>query len=89
MKLLFKDSGLDRLKASVQFCAECQKPQVHYVAAGGWPICHACGYNPDLMLLGEQELPAPSLTLLSRPAPARPFEAGFSLAEAQRARRAM
>ena len=55
MKLLFKDSGLDRLKASVQFCAECRKPQVHYVAAGGWPICHACGYNRELVQFCEQE----------------------------------
>jgi hypothetical protein len=51
MKPLLKDSGLDGLKASIRFCADCGKPTVHYRTPDGWPICYACGYNPDLMKL--------------------------------------
>jgi len=56
MKLLVKDSGLHGLKASIGYCAECEKPQVHYTTANGWPICHVCGYNAELdQLYGEDQ----------------------------------
>jgi hypothetical protein len=55
MKLLLKDSGLAGLKGSIQYCADCQKPTVHYRTPNGWPICHACGYNADLMRLCAEE----------------------------------
>jgi hypothetical protein len=57
MKLLVKDSGLHGLKASIGYCAECQKPQVHYTTANGWPICHVCGYNAELDQLFEDDMP--------------------------------
>lgn len=57
MKLLVKDSGLHGLKASIGYCTECQKPQVHYTTTNGWPICHACGYNAELDRLFEDDLP--------------------------------
>jgi hypothetical protein len=55
MTLLLKDSGLDGLKASIQYCADCGKPTVHYRVPEGWPICYACGYNADLMKLCEND----------------------------------
>jgi hypothetical protein len=57
MKLLVKDSGLHGLKASIDFCVECQKPQVHYTTTNGWPVCHVCGYNAELAQLFEDDLP--------------------------------
>ena len=48
MNTLVKDSGLHGLKASIGYCEECQKPQVHYTATNGWPVCHVCGYNATL-----------------------------------------
>lgn len=55
MNLLVKDSGLHGLKASIGYCEECQKPQVHYTTANGWPICHVCGYNSALEQLFADE----------------------------------
>ena len=55
MKLLLKDANLDGLKGSIQYCADCRKPSVHYRTTNGWPICGMCGYNPDLALFCEQE----------------------------------
>lgn len=43
-----RDSGLDGMKASVEYCPECRKQTVHYTSRGGWPICHACGYNEEM-----------------------------------------
>lgn len=65
-----KDSGLHNLKASVQYCGECRKPQVHYTASAGCPICHACGYSPALDALGDEDLPArrPQLRVVYRAA---------------------
>ena len=57
MQHLVKDSGLNNLKATIQYCRECQKPQVHYAAAAGCAVCHACGYSPVLEQLIEEELP--------------------------------
>jgi hypothetical protein len=57
MKLLVKDSGLHGLKASIDCCVECQKPQVHYTTTNGWPVCHVCGYNAELEQLFEDERP--------------------------------
>lgn len=54
MATLMKDSGLSGLKGTVQFCADCGKPTVHYHAPGGWPICNACGYNADLIALAQE-----------------------------------
>lgn len=55
MKHLLKDSNLNGLKATMHYCAECRKLQVHLVAADGWPVCHACGYNAELAaLLGDE-----------------------------------
>ena len=48
MNTLVKDSGLHGLKASIGYCEECQKPQVHYTTTTGWPVCHVCGYNATL-----------------------------------------
>ncbi|HMO58633.1 MAG TPA: hypothetical protein PKA05_12485 [Roseiflexaceae bacterium] len=48
MVSLLKESGLDGLKGSIQYCADCGKPTVHYRVHQGWPICHACGYNQEL-----------------------------------------
>jgi ribosomal protein L37AE/L43A len=53
MMTRLRDSGLDGLKASVQHCPECRKQTVHYSAPGGWPICHACGYNAELEKIAE------------------------------------
>jgi hypothetical protein len=58
MKLLVKDSGLNTLKASVQYCGECEKPQIHYAAEHGWAVCHVCGYSAGLDQLIEDELPS-------------------------------
>jgi hypothetical protein len=55
MTLLLKDSGLDGVKGTIQYCADCGKPTVHYRAPGGWPICSTCGYNADLMKLYETD----------------------------------
>ncbi len=55
MKLLLKDSGLAGLKGSIQYCDDCQKPTAHYRTPNGWPICHICGYNADLMRLCAEE----------------------------------
>ena len=55
MKLLVKDSGLHGLKASIDYCVECQKPQVHYSTTQGWPVCHVCGYNAQLEQLCEDD----------------------------------
>jgi hypothetical protein len=55
MKLLLKDASLDGLKGSIQYCADCRKPSVHYRTTNGWPICGMCGYNPDLARFCEQE----------------------------------
>lgn len=55
MKPLLKDAGLDGLKGSIQYCADCQKPSIHYRTTNGWPICGICGYNPDLARFCEQE----------------------------------
>ena len=75
MTLLLKDSGLGGLKGTVQYCADCGKPTVHYRAPGGWPICSTCGYNAELMKLYEadyQDRPgyssAPSVRISSRSA---------------------
>ena len=57
MKHLVKDSGLHGLKASIGYCEECQKPQVHYTTTNGWPICHVCGYNATLDQLFEDDQP--------------------------------
>jgi hypothetical protein len=57
MKLLVKDSGLHGLKASIDYCAECEKPQVHYTTTHGWPVCHVCGYNAQLEQLCEDDPP--------------------------------
>lgn len=46
-----KDSGLHGLKGSVQYCGECDRQTVHYRTPDGWPICHACGYNENLVQL--------------------------------------
>ena len=56
MNLLVKDSGLHGLKASIGYCNDCQKPQVHYTTTNGWPICHVCGYNATLDQLFADEL---------------------------------
>ncbi|NWG19551.1 MAG: hypothetical protein HXY39_04410 [Chloroflexi bacterium] len=48
MMTLMKDSGLNGLKGSVQYCPDCGRPTVHYRVPGGLPICNACGYNADL-----------------------------------------
>jgi hypothetical protein len=55
MKLLLKDSGLEGLKGSIQYCADCQKPRIHYRTSDGWPICGMCGYNADLIRLCAEE----------------------------------
>jgi hypothetical protein len=55
MKLLLKDASLDGLKGSIQYCADCRKPSIHYRTTNGWPICGMCGYNPDLARFCEQE----------------------------------
>jgi len=55
MKLLLKDASLDGLKGSIQYCADCRKPSVHYRTTNGWPICGMCGYNLDLARFCEQE----------------------------------
>ncbi len=55
MKHLLKDSNLNGLKATMHYCPECRKLQVHLVAADGWPICHACGYNAELATLLADE----------------------------------
>ncbi len=57
MNHLVKDSGLNNLKASVQRCDECAKPQVHYSAVAGCPVCHVCGYSPVLAQLADDEMP--------------------------------
>jgi hypothetical protein len=57
MNHFVKDSGLNNLKATIQFCGECAKPQVHYSATNGCAICHACGYSPALEQLIEEDLP--------------------------------
>ena len=57
MKLLVNYSGLHSLKASIGYCAECQKPQVHYTTSNGWPVCHECGYNAELERLFAEDLP--------------------------------
>ena len=56
MNTLVKDSGLHGLKASIGYCAECQKPQVHYTTTNGWPVCHVCGYNATLDQLCADDL---------------------------------
>lgn len=73
MKHLLKDSNLEGLKGTMHYCAECRKLQVHLVAADGWPICHACGYNADLAaLLADEPLyaqvasPAAKITSVAR-----------------------
>jgi ribosomal protein L37AE/L43A len=53
MMAKLSDSGLDGLKATMRYCPECQKSTVHYSAQGGWPVCHACGYNAELEKLAE------------------------------------
>ncbi len=53
MRRLFKDSGLDGLKGSVQYCADCGQPTVHYRASEGWPVCGSCGYNADVVAMAE------------------------------------
>jgi ribosomal protein L37AE/L43A len=53
MMARLRDSGLDGMKASVEYCPECRKQTVHYTARGGWPICHACGYNAEMEKLTE------------------------------------
>ena len=57
MKLFVKDSGLNNLKATIQYCGECEKPQIHYAVAEGCAVCHACGYSPALEQLIEDDLP--------------------------------
>jgi len=57
MKLLVKNSGLNNLKASVQYCGECEKPQIHYAADHGWAVCHICGYSAGLEQLADEDLP--------------------------------
>jgi len=54
MAALFKDSGLEGLKGSIQYCADCGKPTIHYRAQHGWAICYACGFNPDLERLAAE-----------------------------------
>jgi ribosomal protein L37AE/L43A len=53
MMARLRDSGLDGLKAEMHYCQECRKTTVHYKAPGGWPICHACGYNAELEKLAD------------------------------------
>ena len=43
MALLLKDCGLEGFKGSVQRCAECRRPTVHFRRPGGWPVCGVCG----------------------------------------------
>lgn len=47
----FKDSGLDGLKGSIQYCPDCRRSTAHYRTPDGWPICYACGYNAHLVQL--------------------------------------
>lgn len=70
MHTFVKDSGLHNLKASVQYCGECCKPQVHYTAGAGCAVCHTCGYSPALELLDDENLPArrPQLRVVYRAA---------------------
>lgn len=70
MKLLVKDSGLNNLKASIQYCDECAKPQVHYSAGAGCAVCHACGYSSALAQLLEDDVPVrqPRLRIVGRAA---------------------
>lgn len=56
MKLLVKDSGLNNLKASIQYCGECEKPQIHYTADHGWAVCNLCGYSAGLEQLADEEV---------------------------------
>ncbi len=71
MNVLLKHSGLNGLKGSIQFCADCQKPSLHYRLANGWPVCHACGYNPMLMKLVDHDQPCESAEPLASNRPAR------------------
>jgi ribosomal protein L37AE/L43A len=53
MMTRLRDTGLNGMKASVEYCKECRKQTVHYTATGGWPVCHACGYNAELEKLSS------------------------------------
>lgn len=65
MVIRLKDSGLDGLKGSVQYCPDCGRPTVHYRIPGGLSICNACGYNAELAAdCAQQQEPARQPTRL-------------------------
>jgi hypothetical protein len=39
------DSGLENLKASIDYCDDCDSNTVHLSVPEGVAVCHQCGYN--------------------------------------------
>ncbi len=72
MSLLLKDCGLAGFKGSVQYCAECACPTVHFKQSGYWPVCGMCGAFSSLKLVispPEQAIEVGAKPMLPPPLP--------------------
>ena len=49
------DSGLDNLKASVDYCDDCDTNTVHLAVPDGVAVCHQCGYSPAWEHLEDED----------------------------------
>lgn len=49
------DSGLDNLKASVDYCDDCDTNTVHLAVPDGVAVCHQCGYSPAWEYLEDED----------------------------------
>ncbi|MFO7167626.1 MAG: hypothetical protein DIU80_006315 [Chloroflexota bacterium] len=54
MKHLFKNSGWNGLRGTVQRCDECRRSTIHLAAQGGVPVCSECGYSPAFAAFDDQ-----------------------------------